>query len=72
MDITEGQKENLLEKDKVELVLNVTEKPNSYECGKAGNRHKVYYGDQADLRRQLDGLIAMGLLTKEEVYGGAK
>jgi hypothetical protein len=38
---------------------------NSYECGKAGNRHKIYYKDIDDLKEQLNLLRIAGLLESE-------
>lgn len=48
------------------IVKNVTEKPNSYEFGKAGSRFKVYFSDSADLKAQLNKLIEDGFLKEED------
>ena len=37
-----------------------TELKNSYEFGKAGNRHKVYYGTAEQLKKLIDELTNMG------------
>lgn len=39
---------------------------NSYECGKAGARHKIYYEDAADLKNKIDALIEIGAYEKPE------
>jgi len=46
-------------------ILNKTERPNSYEFGKAGDRFKIYFEDAADLKKQLDNLELLGLYCKE-------
>ena len=38
---------------------------NSYECGKAGNRFKLYFEDAEDLQKQIDSLKALGYLNDE-------
>ncbi len=48
------------------VMLSDTVRPNSYEIGKAANRHKIYYDKPEDLRIHLEALNAMGLLDKEE------
>lgn len=47
------------------IQIHKTEKPNSYEFGKAGNRFKIYFEDSKDLKTQLDELDALGLLGTE-------
>jgi hypothetical protein len=42
-----------------------TEKPNSYEFGKAGNRFKLYFDSVADLQKQIKELKESGLYTDE-------
>jgi hypothetical protein len=37
-------------------IINKTEKPNSYEFGKAGNRFKLYFEDAEDLKKQIKAL----------------
>ena len=44
------------------------EEPNSYEFGKAGNRHKIYYKEVQDLKYKIQELIFEGLALKEEAY----
>ena len=55
----------LILKDKCQLVINKTERPNSYETGKAGNRLKIYFDDAADLTKQTEALEKAGFYTKE-------
>jgi hypothetical protein len=50
--------------DKVQL--SDTVRPNSYEVGKAANRHKIYYDKPEDLKIHLEALNAMGLIPDEE------
>lgn len=52
------------------IVLNRTEKPNSYEFGPANNRHKVYYESVADLKLQIDALVEAGLLQPLDLKDG--
>lgn len=65
-EITKEEKELLILKDKLELVINKTEKPSSYEFGKPGSRFKIYFGDVGDLKKQLDQLVKEKLATKED------
>ena len=46
----------------MEKIINVTEKPNSYEFGKSGNRHKIYYDTPEQLKNHMDELRRMGLI----------
>ena len=52
-----------MEKEPNQITLTKVEKPNSYECGKAGNRHKIYYDNPEDLKAQLDKLEELGLYS---------
>lgn len=49
-----------------QIVKNVTEKPNSYEFGKAGARHKLYYADAEDLDKQIKALVEKGYANEED------
>jgi hypothetical protein len=49
-----------------QIIINKTERPSSYEFGKAGNRFKIYYSDADDLENQLNELVAKGLVNKED------
>ena len=44
-----------------DIILTRIEKPHSFEFGKAGARHKVYYKDIPELQAHIDGLIKAGL-----------
>ncbi len=48
-----------------QVVMNKTEKPNSYEVGKPSARHKIYYDTPDDLKTQIDKLIELGLYVEE-------
>ena len=39
-------------------VVNRTERPNSFEFGKAGRRHKVYYDTKEELTTAINNAIA--------------
>lgn len=39
---------------------------NSFEVGKTGNRHKIYYDEPEELKKHLEALNAMGLIPNEE------
>ncbi len=43
-----------------QVVINKTEKPSSYEFGKAGNRFKIYYDKPVELKDHLIGLQKLG------------
>lgn len=49
----------------MEIIKNETTRPNSYEFGKTGNRHKIYYENPADLKAHMDELRTMGLIFVE-------
>ena len=44
-----------------QVIINKTEKPNSYEFGKAGNRFKVYFNTAEDLNDQIKRLKELKL-----------
>lgn len=46
-------------------VLNKTEKPNSYEFGKAGNRFKLYFENAEDLQKQITKLKERGIYSED-------
>ena len=48
-----------------QTIINKTEKPNSFEFGKAGNRFKIYFDTVDDLEIQIDNLIRQGLYLDE-------
>jgi hypothetical protein len=49
-----------------QTIINKTEKPNSYEFGKAGRRFKVYFEDTGELNRIINGLIDAGYVALED------
>lgn len=57
----------------VSVVRNVTEKANSFEFGKPGMRHKLYYEDLSDLRDKIttarDGEMFLESLKPKEPEG---
>ena len=53
-----------MEEEKIQKIIN--EKPNSYEFGKAGNRFKLYFNTAEDLKKEIQTLVTIGLLSEEE------
>lgn len=51
------------------IVKNITEKPHSYEFGKAGSRHKVYYSEVSDLKAHIETLKQVGLIEDDNIEG---
>ncbi len=51
-----------------QVIINRTEKPNSFETGKPGSRWKIYFLDAADLKAQIGQLQKEGfeINQKEE------
>ncbi len=47
-----------------DVIINKTERPNSYEFGKAGNRFKLYFDDAIDLHAQMQALKDLGLIDE--------
>lgn len=52
-----------------QVVINRTDKPHSFEFGKAGMRHKIYYNDVLDLQLQIAELEKIGLIDLKVVEG---
>ena len=48
-----------------QIIINKTEKPNSYEFGKAGSRFKIYYGEVGELKEHIEKLKNCGLYQDE-------
>jgi len=46
------------------FVINETEKPNSFEFGKASFRHKIYYKDIKELKQHIADLKAEKLFEE--------
>lgn len=51
----------------VSTVMNMTDKPHSYEMGKAGNRHKIYYNTVRELIEHIQSLEENDLLDSESL-----
>lgn len=47
----------------VGTVMNISDKPHSYEFGKAGNRHKIYYNTVEELQEHIEMIVAAGLYS---------
>ena len=43
------------------IIVNRTERANSFEFGKATARHKIYYDNLVELKAKIDGLVECGL-----------
>lgn len=43
-----------------QTIINKTEKPNSFEFGKAGSRFKLYFDTAEDLNKQIADLRTLG------------
>ena len=48
-----------------DIVISRTEKPHSYEFGKATARHKIYYSDIEELKQHLDALKEAKLMEND-------
>jgi hypothetical protein len=53
------------EKQTQHITINKTEKANSYEFGKAGNRHKIYYETPEELAEHINKLKELGYTEDE-------
>lgn len=51
------------------VILNRTDKPHSFEFGKAGARHKIYYNSIQELEAHMEALKAAGLMSDPVVEG---
>ena len=49
-----------------DVVIQRTEKPHSFEFGKPSSRHKIYYGDVEELKKQIEMLKTAGLYEEFE------
>ena len=49
-----------------QIIVNKTEKPHSFEFGKASKRMKIYFSDVADLQEKLNELKKAGIITEED------
>jgi len=62
----ELQKELDKEGNMEQVIINKTEKPNSFEVGKVGNRFKLYFDTAENLQEQINKLKKLGLYKEEE------
>ena len=53
----------------VGTVMNISDKPHSYEVGKSGERHKIYYNTVEELKEHLEALRAAELYMNPEDFG---
>jgi len=49
-----------------QIITNRTERPSSYEFGKAGNRFKLYFDTAEDLDNQIKQLKEKGLYKEDD------
>ena len=49
-----------------QYVINSTVKPNSFEYGSAGNRHKIFYDNPVELELHITALKDKGLWETKE------
>lgn len=54
-----------METKKTTIQIARMEKPHSYEFGKIGARHKIYYDLVEDLKKQIDELKECGFVVDE-------
>ena len=48
------------------VVLNMKDKPHSYEFGKSGDRHKIYYKTIEELKTHMKALKDNGFITEDD------
>lgn len=58
-DIRDGERHT-------QYVIQKSEKANSYEFGKAGNRFKLYFDTAAELKKFMEELKDLGIYIEEE------
>ncbi len=63
--VPKGTPVDLRETAKHDIVISRTEKPHSYEFGKAGARHKIYYDRVNELTDHIRMLKAEGLVEED-------
>ena len=54
-----------MEKEPNTIELHRTDKPNSYEFGKAGNRFKLYFNTPEELQAEIAKLRELGLYYED-------
>ena len=50
-----------------DIVVTRTDKPHSYEFGRAGNRFKIYFNEINELKLVIEGLKLAGLIIPEDL-----
>jgi hypothetical protein len=50
-----------------QIIKNYTDRPNSFEFGKASKRFKLYFDSVKDLENQINGLKKSGLIKDGEM-----
>lgn len=50
-----------------QVIINKTEKPNSFEVGRPGARFKLYFDTSEDLQNQINKLKKLGLYKDDEI-----
>jgi hypothetical protein len=50
-----------------QIIINKTEKPNSYETGSAGSRFKLYFDTASDLKQQIEALNSYGFPITQDI-----
>ena len=65
---TVGEVKDLISRwTEASVIVSRKERPNSFEIGKAGNRHTIAYDTPADLDSQIKSLKALGYLQEAEI-----
>ena len=49
------------------FVITENSKANSFECGRASLRHKIYYGEIEELKARLTALLELGLIDRADL-----
>ena len=57
-----------MENETHQVIISRKEKPNSFEVGRAGNRHTICYDTAEDLDKQIKALKALGYMQDEVVW----
>ena len=47
-----------------QIIINKTDRSNSFECGKPGSRHKIYYNTPEELNEHIKKLKELGLFNE--------
>lgn len=63
--MSQESREALIEK--IEFLTGLNQRKHSFETGKAGKRHKIYYENLEELDAHLEGLNARGLIDEEQM-----